>query len=143
MPSKICKDYREYFIKLLCIKRHITSLEHWVSCKLSPVYSLYSGWLMWQGSWISLCFFLFWRFAVVHLLTLWIPEGFDKTILPDFLIFYFRPKVGSIILAFSVLEIIFGSLMTIWQSRQRFKKTILDLIGRGCIYFNVSGSLGC
>ena len=28
MSSKTCKDYTEYFIKLLCIKRHITSLEH-------------------------------------------------------------------------------------------------------------------
>ena len=25
-----------------CIKRHIASLEHCVSCKLSPAYSLYS-----------------------------------------------------------------------------------------------------
>ena len=29
-----------------CIIRHITSLEHCVSCKLSPAYSLYS--LIWM-----------------------------------------------------------------------------------------------
>ena len=53
--------------------------------------------------------------------SLWILQGFDKSILPNFLIFYFWSKtiiidVGPMFLAFSVLETVSGSL------RQRLKR---------------------
>ena len=46
--------------------------------------------------------------------------------------------VGPMFLTFSVLKVIFGSLVD-----KGSKKRILDLIGRGCIYVNVSGFLSC
>ena len=39
MSSAICKGHREF---KYCIKHHMSSLEHCISCKLSPVYSLHS-----------------------------------------------------------------------------------------------------
>ena len=52
-------------------------------------------------------------------LILWLPQGFGKSILRNFLIFYFCSKiimtgVGPMSLAFYVLETFFGSLVTLW-----------------------------
>ena len=52
-------------------------------------------------------------------LILCLPEGFDESILRNFLIFCFCSKivvtgVGPMFLVFSVLDAIFGSLVTLW-----------------------------
>ena len=78
-------------------------------------------------------------------LTLWLPQGFDKNILRNFLIFYFCCKiivigVGPTFLAFSVLEIIFGVTGDPLVDNGS-KEKIIDMIGRWCTYFNVSGFL--
>ena len=67
---------------------------------------------------------------------------FDKIILPNYFIFNFWSNIiltgaGPMFLAFSILEIISGSFLT-FSLTKVFKKRILDLIGRGCIYFNVT-----
>ena len=53
--------------------------------------------------------------------------------------------VGPMFLAVSVLEILFGSMVALWQAKVKKKKKKgkkkKDLIGRGSIYFNVSGFL--
>ena len=63
------------------------------------------------------------------------PQDFDKSILPNFFIFYFWSKiimaiVGPMYLELSVLEIGFGSLVT--PLGKGSEGRILDLFARGC-----------
>ena len=66
------------------------------------------------------------------MLTIWLPQGFDKSTLRNFLIVYFYSKN------------IFCSWDNFWFTGDSLvdkgsKEKILDMIGRACIDFNVSG----